>query len=296
VDPKAEIAKYIGCSLIKPNRREAYELTKSDKSATIDDVHRRIVDIIGCRYSVITLSDKGISCFDGYSVVQESSDVHRIIDVTGAGDIVCSLLAYYMPSVSSVSSVLRTATRIATKSVEYCGTYTITPADIIEVGKSVQIEQLGGLRTLYKDKTIVFTNGCFDLLHVGHVELFNFCRRHGDVIVVGLNSDESIRRLKGDGRPVNSIETRKAVVESIGQIDHVVVFDDDTPYAILQALRPHRLVKGGDYTRDQVIGREFADEVLLFDFVPGFSSTSIIERITTGNTSAQPHRLHPLRQ
>ena len=285
VDPKADITKYIGCSLIKPNRREAYELTKSTKGVSIDEVHRRIVDITGTRYSVITLSDKGISCFDGTSLIHESSDVHRIIDVTGAGDIVCSLLAYYMPTASSVSSVLRTATRIATKSVEYSGTYTLSRTDFVEMGKTVRIEQLGDLRALYEGKTIVFANGCFDLLHVGHVELFNFCRQHGDIVVVGLNSDESIRRLKGDGRPVNSIETRKAVLESITQVDHVIVFDEDTPYTILQALRPHRLVKGSDYTHDQVVGREFVDEVLLFDFVAGFSSTSIIQRITTRNTS-----------
>jgi len=118
------------------------------------------------------------------------------------------------------------------------------------------------------------------------VELFNFCRRSGDIVVVGLNSDESVRRLKGTGRPVNSIETRRVVLESFGQIDYVVVFDDDTPYNVVQALRPHRLVKGSDYTRDQVIGKEFADEVLLFSFVDGFSSTSIIQKIVTSSTSA----------
>jgi D-beta-D-heptose 7-phosphate kinase/D-beta-D-heptose 1-phosphate adenosyltransferase len=286
VDPKANIAKYIGCSLIKPNRREAYELTDSDKSASIEDVHRRIVKLTGCKYSVITLADKGISCFDGDLVVNESSDVHRITDVTGAGDIVCSLLAYYMPSAQSVSAVLRIATRIATKSVEYSGTYTLTPSDLVEPRKNVQIDQISRLRTMYPGKTIVFTNGCFDLIHIGHVELFNFCRRSGDIVVVGLNSDESVRRLKGTGRPVNSIETRRAVLESFGQIDYVVVFDDDTPYNVVQALRPHRLVKGSDYTRDQVIGKEFADEVLLFSFVDGFSSTSVIQKIVTSSTSA----------
>jgi D-beta-D-heptose 7-phosphate kinase/D-beta-D-heptose 1-phosphate adenosyltransferase len=277
VDPKHDYTKYIGCTLIKPNRREAYDIFKFDTSKSLEDIHKYIFNTIHCKYSVITLAEKGITLYDGKEFMKETPLLRNIIDVTGAGDIVCCILGYFLSTGTSPQKVLKLATHIATKSIEYPGTYTIQQSDInLYYGKRVSIDILKTIRTQYTP--IVFTNGCFDLLHSGHIQLFKFCKEKGTV-VVGLNSDESIRRLKGDSRPINNLQARLDILESIQYIDYIVVFEEDTPYNVLKELRPDYLVKGGDYTISNIIGREFTNETLLCDFVKGNSSTSIIQRI-----------------
>lgn len=285
VDPKNDFTKYIGCTVIKPNRKEAYDLFAVDKSSSIDELHATIYAQIHCKYSVITLAEKGVTLFDGTTYYKESPNVHSIIDVTGAGDIVCCILAYFLPLGYPIQRTLKFATDIATKSIEYPGTYTVRPEDIAEpFHKQLTVSQAGDLRRKYADKRIVFTNGCFDLLHSGHVQLFKFCKETGDIVVVGLNSDASIRRLKGPTRPINAVQTRTDILEAIQYIDHVIVFDEDTPVALLQSLRPDYLVKGGDYTVESILGREFAEETIVCKFVDGHSSTGIIHKIQSTST------------
>jgi rfaE bifunctional protein nucleotidyltransferase chain/domain len=125
-------------------------------------------------------------------------------------------------------------------------------------------------------KRVVFTNGCFDILHAGHLKLLRFCKDHGDIVVVGLNSDNSVRRLKGETRPINTFNLRRSALESVGDVDFVVGFDEDTPIEIIKELRPSVLVKGGDYTPESVVGREYAGETLICDLVDGMSSSAII--------------------
>ena len=122
----------------------------------------------------------------------------------------------------------------------------------------------------------VFTNGCFDVLHRGHVELLKFCKRIGDHVVVGINSDESIRRLKGEGRPINTLKDRKMMLEELRCVDKVIVFEEDTPYSLIQSLNPDIIVKGGDYTPEQVVGKDLA-EVVIFGTIDGYSSTKTIK-------------------
>ena len=124
----------------------------------------------------------------------------------------------------------------------------------------------------------VFTNGCFDVLHRGHVELFKFCRRIGDQVIVGLNSDESIRRLKGDDRPINSIKDRKMILEELRCIDKVIVFDEDTPYELIKKIKPRYITKGGDYEPEDVVGRDLA-QLKIMDTYPSESSTELLEKI-----------------
>ena len=285
VDPKHDYTKYVGCSLIKPNRKEAYDIFHFDKFKSILDLHKHIYAIIGCKYSVITLAENGITLYDGDKMIQERSNVHSIIDVTGAGDIVCCILGYFLSRSTSPKEVIQLATRIATKSVEHPGTYTITPNDILlsalSNGKIIQFNQLQTIKNINVNKKIVFTNGCFDLLHSGHISLFKFCKTKGDIVVVGLNSDNSIRRLKGTSRPINTIKTRTDVLESIQYIDYIIEFDDDTPYTIIKELNPYYLIKGGDYKVDDIIGREFAQETIVCDTINGYSSTSIINKIAS---------------
>ncbi len=134
-----------------------------------------------------------------------------------------------------------------------------------------------------QDETIVFTNGCFDILHAGHVQFLREARRQGDLLVVGLNSDASIRRIKGENRPVNHEADRVMVLSELESVDYIVVFDADTPIDVIAEVRPHVLVKGADYTRDQVVGHEVVErhggKVVLVDLVEGRSTTNIIQRI-----------------
>ena len=124
--------------------------------------------------------------------------------------------------------------------------------------------------------TKVFTNGCFDILHRGHIELLKYCKTLGTV-VVGLNSDSSVRRLKGVSRPYNSINDRKEVLESIRYIDKVLVFEEDTPYQLIKTVKPDIIVKGGDYLPEDVVGNDLA-EVKIFSYIDGYSTTSILEK------------------
>jgi D-beta-D-heptose 7-phosphate kinase / D-beta-D-heptose 1-phosphate adenosyltransferase len=126
--------------------------------------------------------------------------------------------------------------------------------------------------------SIVFTNGCFDILHRGHLELLKFCKGNGNTVIVGLNSDKSIKRLKGSDRPINKQEDRKYFLESLKFVNKVIVFDEDTPYNLIKKLNPDIIVKGGDYNSDEVIGKDIS-EVIIFDYVKGYSTTNTIKSI-----------------
>lgn len=129
---------------------------------------------------------------------------------------------------------------------------------------------------------LVFTNGCFDILHRGHVELLKHCRALGGesgYVTVAINSDESVKRLKGEDRPVMSQDDRKALLEALQCVDEVVIFDEDTPYEVIQRLKPDIIVKGGDYTPDTIVGKDLA-EVIVFDYVDGYSTSRIIKNIS----------------
>ena len=126
--------------------------------------------------------------------------------------------------------------------------------------------------------SVVFTNGCFDILHRGHIELLRFCKECGDIVVVGLNDDKSVKILKGESRPFNSESDRKLILESLRYVDKVILFDDETPYRLIQKIKPDIIVKGGDYTAEQVIGNDLA-EVRIFKYIEGYSSTRTIKDI-----------------
>lgn len=126
--------------------------------------------------------------------------------------------------------------------------------------------------------SIVFTNGCFDIVHRGHLELLEFCKSLGDKVVVGLNSDQSVKRLKGEGRPINSQEDRSFFLKSLRFVDEVIVFDEETPYSLIKIVKPDYIVKGGDYSSDEVVGSDIC-EVRIFRYVEGYSTTKTIQDI-----------------
>jgi len=156
-------------------------------------------------------------------------------------------------------------------------------SDILRGCKSIQRNKvIRAEDAKYLKHPIIFTNGCFDILHEAHIALFQYCssiRLPGGEVMVAINSDASIRRLKGPTRPINLLETRLAILNSIDAIDWIVVFNEDTPYEILEQIRPHTLVKGSDYTVESLAGKEFCEEVKLFTYIPGKSTTNTIKKI-----------------
>ena len=134
-----------------------------------------------------------------------------------------------------------------------------------------------------RGKSVVFTNGCFDLLHTGHVKYLETAKSFGDVLIIGLNSDRSVTALKGEGRPINVQMDRAYILAALEVVDYVVIFDEDTPYKLIKAIKPHTLVKGGDYEGKEVIGQDIADELKLVEFLDGKSSTQTIEKIKQHN-------------
>ena len=151
--------------------------------------------------------------------------------------------------------------------------------------KLLNIEELKEALKIARDKNlkIVFTNGCFDILHRGHVEYLQKAKELGDLLILGLNSDSSVKRLKGEGRPINKEEDRAIVLSALECIDYIMIFEEDTPLELIKIVKPDILVKGGDYKIENVIGREYAKETVLIDFVDGYSTTKTIKNINKIN-------------
>jgi D-beta-D-heptose 7-phosphate kinase/D-beta-D-heptose 1-phosphate adenosyltransferase len=124
----------------------------------------------------------------------------------------------------------------------------------------------------------VFTNGCFDILHIGHIKLLEFCKQQGDYVIVGLNSDESVKRLKGEKRPINNEHNRLNILKSIKYVDQVFIFNEDTPYELIKILNPDIIVKGGDYKKEEVVGNDLT-EVIIFNYIDGYSTTKTLEKL-----------------
>ncbi len=142
---------------------------------------------------------------------------------------------------------------------------------------------LAFLRNAKKQKkSVVFTNGCFDILHSGHIKILDFCKRKGDLLVLGLNSDSSVRKIKGKGRPINNQKDRAIVLGALESIDAICFFSEKTPYNLIKLVRPDVLVKGGDYTKDEVVGNDIAKKVVIYPLVKGKSTTGVIKKINKG--------------
>ena len=215
----------------------------------------------------------------------------EVYDVTGAGDTVIASLAFAISGGKSIDEACVFANLAAGVVVGKIGSATVTIDEIEEYESSLHkssseshiktFDEIARLVERYKKegKKIVFTNGCFDILHVGHVKYLQEAKSFGDVLIVGLNSDASVRRLKGPSRPVNPVEDRAYLLAALEAVDFVVPFEDDTPYELIKMIAPDVLVKGGDYKGKEVVGTEFAKELKLVDFVDGKSTTKTIEKI-----------------
>jgi D-beta-D-heptose 7-phosphate kinase/D-beta-D-heptose 1-phosphate adenosyltransferase len=241
-------------------------------------------------YALITLSEDGIAILD--KDIQTIPTVAReVFDVTGAGDTVLASLGVALACHIDITQACKFANKAAAVVVAKVGSATATLNEIEEyehslnkgqaVSKIKDFTQITRIAKRLKEqkRKIVFTNGCFDILHRGHASYLEKAKDLGDILILGLNSDESIKRLKGESRPINTLEDRAFLLAALESIDYVIPFTQDTPYELLQCILPNILVKGADYLGKEVIGSDLADEVKLIDFVEGKSTSSIIEKI-----------------
>jgi len=235
---------------------------------------------------LVTRSEKGMSCFDGKSIIHMPTKAKEVFDVSGAGDTVVAILSVCLGAKFNLEESLLVTNKAAGIVVGKLGTASVSAEEIEQsfdeerkkvVGLNELESLVAGLRG--RGKKIVFTNGCFDLFHAGHVKVLKEAKSFGDILILGLNSDSSIKRLKGESRPINNLSDRLTVLTNFSFIDYVVVFDTDTPLEIIKKITPDVLVKGGDYSVESVVGNEYVKEVKLVKFLDGYSSTNIIKKI-----------------
>jgi D-beta-D-heptose 7-phosphate kinase/D-beta-D-heptose 1-phosphate adenosyltransferase len=297
IDPKGlDYSKYKGAYLLTPNKKEASEATK----ITIKDdasLARAITQLkIECDLdvSLITLSEQGVAIYDN-ELRTHPTVAREVFDVTGAGDTVLASLGFALACEYNIDDAVKFSNLAAGVVVSKIGSATATLNEIIEYESSINkstsdehiktFDEIKNLTTDLKNRgrKIVFTNGCFDLLHVGHVKYLEVAKSFGDILILGLNSDRSVTTLKGEGRPINTQMDRAYILAALEAVDYVVIFDEDTPYDLIKAVKPHILVKGGDYKGKEVVGQDIARELKLVQFVDGKSTTRTIEKIQKSN-------------
>ena len=293
VDPKGlDYSKYKGAYLLTPNKKEASEATGINIT---DDVSlacaiTKLKEEYKLDVSLITLSEQGVAIYDG-ELRNHPTQTREVSDVTGAGDTVLASLGFALSCKLDIDEAVKFANLAAGVVVGKIGSATATLNEIIEYESSLNkstsdahIKTLNEITALSEElktrgKKIVFTNGCFDLLHAGHVRYLEASKNFGDVLILGLNSDRSVAALKGAGRPIIAQIDRAYILAALEAVDYVVIFDDDTPYDLINAIKPHTLVKGGDYEGQDVVGQDIAQELKLIQFVDGKSTTKTIEKI-----------------
>ena len=299
VDPKsANFAIYRGATLLTPNRKEFAEATRSraDSESSIAEAAQDAMQLADCEAMLVTQSEHGMTLVPrSGDVIHVPAHPVKVRDVSGAGDTVAAMLAVVLAAGAGWEAALRMATAAAAVAVSKKGTASVTAAEVRRnilphaflaaeekiVATSADLEaRLADWRR--QGLRVGFTNGCFDILHPGHVKVLTAARGACDRLIVGLNSDASVQRLKGVGRPLQDERARAEVLAALEAVDLVVVFAQDTPIELITQIKPSVLVKGGDYTREKVVGHEIVEahggEVLLVDVLPGFSTTSLVGR------------------
>ncbi|HSY05354.1 MAG TPA: D-glycero-beta-D-manno-heptose 1-phosphate adenylyltransferase [Steroidobacteraceae bacterium] len=297
VDPKhQDFARYRGATTVTPNLREleaaAGQVLDADDTAAIAAAARPLIAAAGLQSMVVTLGSRGMLVVPGGQAEIAVPGIRReVYDVTGAGDTAVAVLALALGAQATLLEAAQLANAAAGVAVGQIGAVAVDAASIRDAlvarpdSKILSREDLAARAASWRmaGKQIVFTNGCFDLLHAGHLSLLGHAARLGDVLVLAINSDASVRRLKGADRPLVPQAERAALLAALSFVDAVTIFDDDTPLEILRAVRPQVLVKGGDYQPAQVVGREFVESgggrVEIVPLVPEKSTASLVERI-----------------
>ncbi len=299
IDPARlnDYTKYRGATIIKLNRPETEKATglKITDEASCQQAADVLIKKLDLQACVITMNDKGSYLAERdqkYELLASRS--RQVADATGAGDMVLTALAMARASGASWHEAVELANVVGGLEVEKLGCVPITRDEIIADLLHEQRQTSGKERTLDSllaeidihrraGRKIVFTNGCFDLIHLGHVKYFQFAKAQGDLLIVGINTDASIRRLKGDKRPVVGEDDRIGVLEELESIDYLIKFDTDTPLELIHAVQPDVLVKGADYSKEQVVGWEIVEArggcVALAPLIDGRSTSNVIRKI-----------------
>lgn len=305
VDPKGyDYTKYAGATAICPNRGELARVV----AAPVEDLARLFVLAQQLRtkvevdYIVLTLSELGIALIGEGGVLDFPALAHEVFDVSGAGDTVIAVLAASMKAGLPLHDSIRLANLAAGIVVGKLGTVPVAREELLaavmlpaQQGSEKCMSLPGILGKVAKWRSagdrIVFTNGCFDILHAGHITLLDRAHSAGDRLIVGLNTDRSVAALKGPTRPVISELERARVLSALSSVDAVVLFDEETPLNLIKALRPHVLVKGGDYAADEIVGakdvQQWGGQVLIVPLVEGLSSSEILRKAAVRSVSSE---------
>ena len=293
VDPKGlDYSKYRGAYLLTPNKKEAGEATNLviQDNKSLAQAIKMLKKQCNLEVSLITLSDQGVAIFDDELRIHPTVAI-EVFDVTGAGDTILASLGFALSCNYNIDQAVKFANLASGVVVGKIGSATATLNEIIEyessLNKSTSDEhiktwdEISSIISELKnnDKKIIFTNGCFDILHIGHVKYLEKAKNFGDILILGLNSDDSTHRLKGKNRPINSQDERAYILASLEVVDYVVIFNEDTPLDLIKLIKPDVLVKGGDYEDKEVVGQDIAKELQLVKFIDGKSTTKTIERI-----------------
>jgi D-beta-D-heptose 7-phosphate kinase/D-beta-D-heptose 1-phosphate adenosyltransferase len=309
VDPKSRsFARYRGATTICPNLKElsaAIGESATDLDCLLASAQSQLPGL-QMEFMTVTLGEKGIAVLRAESRHIAPAVVRQVYDVSGAGDTVIAVLALALASGTAIETAVQVANIAAGIVVSKVGTVPIQREELLaallpEFSLHMDDKVLPHPRLLSRVTTwksagerVVFTNGCFDILHIGHIRLLEQARRQGDRLIVALNSDDSVRRLKGPSRPIVAERERAAVLAALSSVDAVIVFDESTPLRLIEAIRPDVLVKGGDYTEDSVVGasqvRAWGGRVELIPLVRGVSTTQLISKSVTSKiaTPAMP--------
>ncbi len=300
VDPKGrDYSRYKGATAVTPNRAEAEAATGIDCSsmAGVEAAGRKLCSELKLKVAVITLSAQGVAVIPARGEMAHfPAQARSVYDVTGAGDTFIAAFTLCIAAGSDFNTAARIANYAAALKVARFGAVAITREELRRsvmsahegyhhAGKVLGHDELGQALKAHRKRgeKIVFTNGCFDLLHQGHVTYLNFCRGQGDVVVIGVNSDASVRHLKGPTRPVNEEDARARVLAALADVDYVTVFEEDTPEKLIRRIAPDVLVKGEDWSGKQVAGADYVTQrggkVVFAPFVAGKSTTSLIEKM-----------------
>lgn len=296
VDPKGtDFEKYRGSTLITPNKSEFEAIVGpfADNEELIQkgDVLRNSLDL---QALLVTRGEDGMSLLQAdLPALHLPTYAQEVFDVTGAGDTVVATLAATLAAGASLEDSVTLANYAAGVVVGKLGTATVSPSEIYDAHHDVSANKNGMVSEDWlvervamarqRGLKVVMTNGCFDILHAGHVAYLQRARQLGDYLVVAVNSDESVRQLKGETRPVNGLEQRMILLAALGCVDWVVPFAEETPGRLYSRVLPNILVKGGDYKPEEVVGGEDVvangGEVIILDFLDGFSTSNIIKKI-----------------
>lgn len=283
VDPKGyNYTKYTGAYLLTPNKKEAGIVTSLDiDNKNLETAIRKLKSDYNLSISIITLSHDGIALYNK-ELKTFPTKTKEVYDVTGAGDTVIAAIAFKLAHQQTIEEAIEFANLAAGIVVGKIGVATASVDEIHAQQYNVKTknEIINIVSQLKKQsKKIVFTNGCFDILHLGHIKYLEKAKIAGDILIVGINSDESVKKLKGIDRPINSESDRSYLINSLKPVDYTVIFNEDTPYELIKIIKPDVLVKGGDYNNKEVVGSDIVKTTKLIDFIEGKSTTELINKI-----------------